>query len=148
MAGQPGRSGGANRSLSTSIKLAGKNAPNHQALAVPGWYTYRDHLTREEIFEALSTKLNDLGLTDENDGPIVSMLASQYEILQDAQAIYDAEGPAALLGRALASRIIGETQKEIRSLLGEWYLTPSTRGKRPDAGKPESGIDSLLRFSH
>ena len=148
MAGVAGRSGGSNRSLSTSIKLAGKNAPAHNTLAAPGWYSDREHKTREEIFEALADKLHDLALTDENDGPIVAMLASQYEILLDAQRLYDEEGPTALIGRALASRIITEAQKEIRSLLGEWYLTPSTRGKRPDAREPESSLDNLLNFTH
>ena len=148
MAGQPGRSGGSNRTHSTSVKMAGANAPTQRGLAKPDFYIYREEMTREEIYEAIASKLHDLGLTDKDDGPIVSMLASQYEMLQDAQRIYDQEGPCALIGRALASRIITEAQKEIRILLSEFYLTPSTRGKRPE---PDSGSDSiveLMQFRH
>ena len=105
-------------------------------------------MTREEIYEALASKLHDLGLTDEEDGPIVSMLASQYELLQDAQRIYDEEGPTALIGRALASRILTDAQREIRLLLAEFYLTPSTRGKRPDLESGSDSIVELMSFRH
>ena len=148
MAGVKGRSGGGNRTMSTTIKLAGENAPSSKGLAKADWYIYREQKTREEIYEALANKLNDLGLTDIHDGTIVSMLASLYEVLQDAQKAYDTDGPAALIGRALASRIMIDCQKEIRVLLGEFYMTPSTRSKRPAVeGEPDS-IMKLMEFKH
>ena len=148
MAGQAGKSGGYNRTLSPRIGLEQADNPRDKALVKPGWWSSREPQSREEIFDKLAEKLHALGLTDQTDSPVVAMLAVQYKILLDSQAIYDEGGPTALIGRALASRVITEASREIRVLLGEWNLIPSTRSKRPDQSKAESGIDNLLNFKH
>ena len=146
MAGKPGKSGGSNRSMNVvevpSIKPRGTKVQ-------PDWYITGDRMTLEEIHSHIALKLKAAGATEAGDSTLVASLAQQYQFLQDASAAYAAEGPSALIGRALVSRLITEHHAEIYKILKEFGVTPSTRNKKePLESTGDKALDNLFNFKH
>jgi len=149
MAGVAGKSGGGNRLMSVikppPTKVKGK-------LVSPDWYILGETKTLEEIHSHIAKKLKNAGVTESIDSTLVASLAQQYQFLQDCSLAYATDGPSALIGRALASRLIGEAHAEIYKILKEFQVTPSTRNKAEDLAAPEStgdtALDNLFNFTH
>ena len=57
----------------------------------------------------------------------ISQIVDLYDAYVQAAQLYGAEGVAAKVGNKLAINLMVELQKELRVLLGEYALTPSTR---------------------
>ena len=150
MAGVAGRSGGGNRTISKSTSLREANKPqNLKKPKMSGYLTGKENFTVTEIYNKLADKLFKLGLTEELDGHTLTMLAQQYHFLQECNKVYQEEGIKGKIVQVPVFRAITDAQKEVRILLSEWYLTPSTRGKRPNKpGSDDNNIDDLLNFTH
>jgi len=147
MAGVAGRSGGGNRTL-TKIDRTDSGAPKGK-LVKPDWYISGDAMTLEEIHSHIALKLKAAGATEASDSTLVANLAQQYLFVQDATLVYAKDGPSALIGRALASRVITEGHKEILGILKEFQVTPSTRNKKQSTESTgDSALDNLFNFKH
>jgi len=72
--------------------------------------------------------MHNEGLTSgQVDSLFISQIVDLYDAYTQAATIYNTEGVAAKVGAKLAINLMMELQKEMRVLLGEYALTPSTR---------------------
>ena len=143
MAGIKGRSGGNGKKSIAEHKLAGSyRADRHagvlqdHAIQVnPEQYIINDYTTdKAELFERFSGLLYSEGLTSgEVDSLYISQIVDLYDAYVQTAAIYGAEGVGAKVGAKLAINLMIELQKELRILLGEYALTPSTRADKARA---------------
>ena len=140
MAGVKGRSGGSMRKSVQEHKLAGTyRAGRHggieqeNAMKVePELYITNDYTTdKAELFDRFSDLLHREGLTSgEVDSLYVSQIVDLYDAYVQAAAAYGREGIEAKVGPKLAINLMIEIQKEMRVMLGEYSLTPSTRAAK------------------
>jgi len=139
MAGVKGRSGGNGKKTVAEHKLngtyrAGRHAGIEQENAMkvkPEQYITNNYTTdKAELFERFSKLLYDEGLTSgEVDSLYISQIVDLYDAYVQAAQVYGDEGVAARVGSKLAITLMIELQKEMRIMLGEYSLTPSTRAK-------------------
>ena len=152
MAGMPGRSGGHNRTKKSieDVQAAIAPAKEDRARAEADWYI-RDHTDRytvNELFDILADKLDRYGITTKDDGMVLSFLAQQYHILQEAHFVYQRDGIEGVINRVPIQRVITDAQKEITILLREFCLTPTTRGKKLAEEKDDDPLAALFNFTH
>lgn len=138
MAGVKGRSGGSNRKSIAEHKLEGTYLnyrhgdvlvpKENRELVVP-----QDHITdnnpnvnREEIFEYFAEILNEQGMTQKVDSIILSQLVEAQAMYVTALAYYK-QDVEAVIGRKLASNVALEAAKEVRIIMNEFRLLPSSR---------------------
>jgi len=143
MAGVKGRSGGSMRKSVQEHKLAGTyRAGRHggieqeNAMKVePELYITNNYTTdKAKLFERFSDLLHREGLTSgEVDSLYVSQIVDLYDAYVQAAAAYGREGVEAKVGPKLAINLMIEIQKEMRVMLGEYALTPSTRAAKARA---------------
>jgi len=139
MAGQKGRSGGHNKKSMAEHKLDGTyRAVRHAGIeqegamkVKPEQYITNDYTTdKAELFERFSDLLFNEGLTSgEVDSLYISQIVDLYDAYVQAAAVYGRDGIEAKVGSKLAINLMIELQKEMRIMLGEYSLTPSTRAK-------------------
>ena len=137
MAGVKGRSGGMNRKSIQEHKLDGtyRNSRHSgiiqdEPMKVDPENCINDNYTvdKAKLFERFSTLLADEGLTSgQIDSLFVSQVVDLYAAYVETAGIYAREGVVAKVGSKLAINLMMELQKEMRVLLGEYALTPSTR---------------------
>lgn len=140
MAGVKGRSGGSTRKSVQEHKLAGTYRANRHggieqenAMKVaPEQYITNDYTTdKADLFDRFSDLLYNEGLTSgEVDSLYISQIVDLYDAYVQAAAVYGREGIEAKVGPKLAINLMIELQKEMRVLLGEYALTPSTRAAK------------------
>jgi len=157
MAGQKGRSGGQNRKTAAEHKLSGtyrddrhgKFAAADPKLVEPEAYITNVFTTdKQELFKRFALLLNADGLTSSGaDALLVSQIVDLYDAYVQAAAIYAAEGVGARVGPKLAINLMIELQKEMRIMLGEYNLTPSTRGVSTILGTSDGGADPIAAFA-
>ena len=120
MAGVKGRSGGNNRKSVQEHKLNG---------------TYRNN-RHSGILQDKPMKVSAEHYINENytvdksklfDSIFISQIVDLYAAYVETASIYAYEGVVAKVGNKLAITLMMELQKEMRVLLGEYSLTPSTR---------------------
>ena len=144
MVGTPGKSGGGNRTSGLS-KLPLVKSP---VLVKPEEYLDPSvQLSQQEIFDRLAKRLQKLGVTLATDSHVLTMLAQQYHILQEATRIYDEQGIEGMVGKIQVHVVITESQKRVDKLLREWNLTPSLRGNIDQgSGDADEAFANLLAF--
>ena len=87
--------------------------------------------TKAQLFKRFSELLHNEGLTSgEVDSLYISQIVDLYDAYTQAADVYNTEGVAAKVGPKLAINLMMELQKELRILLGEYALTPSTRATK------------------
>lgn len=156
MAGVKGKSGTGNRKSVSELKLSGTfREDRHGHLIAPAGKLEiiepQEHLTngnvqldRVEIFNYFANFLYEEGTSQKIDSILISQLVEAYCIY--VQAInYARADPEAILGRKLASAVALETGREIRSIMNEFRMTPSTRGMS-DNKKDEAKDDPVAAF--
>lgn len=138
MAGVKGRSGGGNKKSVEELKLNGTyRADRHANVLVATENRVRvlpqDHIlqpnpviNREEIFNYFADVLHKQGMTQEVDSVLLSQLVEAQAIYLTA-LVYFKSDPEAVLGKKLASSVALDAAKEVRSLLNEFRLSPSSR---------------------
>lgn len=158
MAGQKGRSGGHNKKSMAEHKLDGtyravRHAGIEQENAMqvePEQYITNNYTTdKAQLFTRFSELLYNEGLTSgEVDSLYISQIVDLYDAYVQAAQVYGAEGVAAKVGNKLAINLMMELQKELRILLGEYALTPSTRAlqKRTKDTDPYEVNDPVADF--
>ena len=158
MAGQKGRSGGHNKKSMAEHKLDGtyravRHAGIEQENAMqvkPEQYIINDYTTdKADLFNRFSELLFNEGLTSgEVDSLYISQIVDLYDAYVQAARLYGAEGVAAKVGNKLAINLMMELQKELRILLGEYALTPSTRAlnERTKDTEPYEVADPVADF--
>ena len=138
MAGVKGRSGGGLRKSVAEHKLNGTYRGNRHGgilqenakMVEPESYI-NNSSTKTELFKRFSELLHNEGLTSgEVDSLYISQIVDLYDAYTQAAAVYNTEGVAAKVGAKLAINLMIELQKELRILLGEYALTPSTRATK------------------
>lgn len=137
MAGVKGRSGGAGRKSIEEHMLDGTYRANrHGGLkqdnakqVEPEQYISANFSTdKVRLFERFSELLFNEGLTSgEVDSLYISQIVDLYDAYVKAADLYAVGGIDAKVGPKLAINLMIELQKELRVLLGEYALTPSTR---------------------
>ena len=135
MAGKKGRSGGHNKKSIAEHKLDGTYRSNRHsgilqenAMQVEPEQYITQSDTKAKLFVRFSTLLHSEGLTSgQVDSLYISQIVDLYDAYTQAATIYNTEGVAAKVGAKLAINLMMEIQKEMRVLLGEYALTPSTR---------------------
>lgn len=140
MAGVKGRSGGNGKKSVAEHRLngtyrAGRHAGIEQKNAMqvePEQYITNNYTTdKAQLFTRFSELLYSEGLTSgEVDSLYISQIVDLYDAYVQAAQVYATEGVAAKVGSKLAINLMMELQKELRILLGEYALTPSTRAER------------------
>lgn len=140
MAGVKGRSGGQNKKSLAEHKLDGTyRAVRHSGIeqenavqVEPEQYITNNYTTdKAQLFTRFSELLYNEGLTSgEVDSLYISQIVDLYDAYVQAAQVYATEGVAAKVGSKLAINLMMELQKELRILLGEYALTPSTRAER------------------
>ena len=83
---------------------------------------------KSKLFDRFSEVLYDEGMTSgQVDSIFISQIVDLYAAYVETASIYAHEGVVAKVGNKLAITLMMELQKEMRVLLGEYSLTPSTR---------------------
>ena len=156
MAGVKGRSGGQNKKSLAEHKLDGTyRAVRHSgieqenAMQVEPEHYITQSDTKAQLFTRFSELLYNEGLTSgEVDSLYISQIVDLYDAYVQAAQVYAAEGVAAKVGAKLAINLMMELQKELRILLGEYALTPSTRAtkSRTKDTEPHEVADPVAAF--
>ena len=105
--------------------------------------------TKAKLFERFSELMHNEGLTSgQVDSLFISQIVDLYDAYTQAATIYNTEGVAAKVGAKLAINLMMELQKEMRVLLGEYALTPSTRAlkDRTKDTEPYEAADPVADF--
>lgn len=156
MAGVKGRSGGSNRKSVSELQLTGGfRKDKHGHLIAPDdkleKLVPQEHLTnfnvkvnREEIFNYFADYLFQEGTSQKVDSILVSQLVEAYAMYVTALN-YSQADPEAVLGRKLASAVALDAAKEVRILMSELRMTPSTRGLN-EQRKDEAKADPVGEF--
>ena len=157
MAGVKGRSGGGGKKSIEELKLLGTYrkdrhgdvlAPENKRILVKP----QDHITsgnvkidRLAIFNWFAKILHEQGMTQEVDSVLLSQLVEAHATYITA-INYARADPEAILGRKLASAVAMEAGREVRTLLNEFRLTPSSRTIKLDNGKevPDDPVSAFL----
>jgi len=110
----------------------------------------KDSEHKTELFTRFAELLHSEGLTSgQVDSLYVSQIVDLYDAYTQAAEFYRSEGVGAKVGNKLAINLMMELQKELRVLLGEYSLTPSTRAAKartkdtPDEAKEDPVADFL-----
>lgn len=143
MPGVKGRSGGHNKKPISELKLTGTYqpskhdgilvAPADQVKLLPEPYLVSPdfEVDKAQIFHKFAEYLYGAGMTAAEDDVILGQLVQLYEVYLQSVKRYNAEGlDAKIGGQKLAFSVMQETAKEIRILMAEFRLTPSTRQNR------------------
>ncbi|MFN3661244.1 P27 family phage terminase small subunit [Yoonia sp.] len=146
MAGVKGRSGGSNRKSVEELKLTGTYVDyRHKNITVPEdqqeLVEPQNHVTdsnaeidREAIFDYFAQHLHEQGMTKKIDSVLLSQLVEAQSIYIKSLNFYKRD-PEATLGRKLASTVAMEAAREVRILLSEFRLTPTSRTVNLDPKK-------------
>jgi phage terminase small subunit len=138
MAGVKGRSGGRNaKSLAQHHEDGTFRKERHgHLLADPAKLVRLDmptyladdeyQISKKELFNQFAEYLYNMGQSLPEDAHMLAILVDLYAVYLSAVRKVEAD-PAATMGRKLASSVMIETAREIRTLLAEFKLTPSTR---------------------
>jgi phage terminase small subunit len=138
MAGVRGKSGGGIRKSVEQLKLEGTyRKDRHSNVLVPPEkrveVTPQSHIInqnpeidREELFNYFARTLHAQGMTQEIDSILLSQLVEFQAQYLLALSYYKAD-PEAVIGKKMAIAIALDCAKEVRSLLSEFRLTPTTR---------------------
>ena len=156
MAGVKGRSGGGLRKSVAEHKLNGTYRGNRHGgilqenaqMVEPESYI-NNSTTKAQLFKRFSELLHNEGLTSgEVDSLYISQIVDLYDAYTQAADVYNTEGVAAKVGAKLAINLMMELQKEMRVLLGEYALTPSTRAlkERTKDTEPYEAEDPVADF--
>ena len=156
MAGKKGRSGGHNKKSIAEHKLDGTYRNNRHsgilqenAMQVEPEQYITQSDTKAKLFDRFSALLHSEGLTSgQVDSLYISQIVDLYDAYTQAATIYNTEGVAAKVGAKLAINLMMEIQKEMRVLLGEYALTPSTRAlqERTKDTEPYKVVDPVADF--
>jgi len=156
MAGAKGRSGGHNKKSIAEHKLSGTYRGNRHsgilqenAMQVEPEQYITTSSTKVDLFNRFSELLYNEGLTSgEVDSLYISQIVDLYDAYTQAAVVYNTEGVAAKVGNKLAINLMMELQKEMRVLLGEYALTPSTRAlkERTKDTEPYEAEDPVADF--
>lgn len=109
----------------------------------------KDSGRKTQLFTRFAELLHSEGLTSgQVDSLYVSQIVDLYDAYTQAAAVYNEEGVGARIGSKLAVTLMIEIQKELRVLLGEYSLTPSTRAAkaRAKAAPEEAEEDPVAAF--
>lgn len=138
MPGVKGRSGGGSKKSVEELKLLGTyRADRHANILVatedrvrvkPQSHVLAEKsiINREEIFDYFADVLHKQGMTQEVDSVLLSQLVEAQAIYLTALAHFKSD-PQAMFGRKLASVAALEAAREVRIILTEFRLTPSSR---------------------
>ena len=138
MAGVKGRSGGANRKSIEELKLqgtyehgrhAGHELENSTKVKPEASILGDFNVDRKAIFNRFAEILHDQQLTATEDSFIVSQLTDTYCSYIQVSEVLAVDGVEAKLGNKLAITLQMEIAKELRSILAEFRLSPSTRAQ-------------------
>jgi len=156
MAGKKGRSGGHNKKSIAEHKLDGTYRDHRHsgilqenAMQVEPEQYITQNDTKAKLFERFSELMHNEGLTSgQVDSLFISQIVDLYDAYTQAATIYNTEGVAAKVGAKLAINLMMELQKEMRVLLGEYALTPSTRAlkDRTKDTEPYEAADPVADF--
>ena len=154
MTGKKGRSGGSNRKSIQEHKLDGTyrgyrhaGLLQEQAMQVePEQYITNNYTTdKAQLFTRFSELLYNEGLTSgEVDSLYISQIVDLYDAYVQSAQVYAAEGVGAKVGAKLAINLMMELQKELRVLLGEYALTPSTRAAKARTKDDDVVVDDPI----
>ena len=154
MAGVKGRSGGGMKKSIAEHKLNGtyravRHAGIEQENAMqvePEQYITNNYKTdKAKLFTRFSELLYNEGLTSgEVDSLYISQIVDLYDAYVQSAQVYAAEGVGAKVGAKLAINLMMELQKELRVLLGEYALTPSTRAAKARAKDDDVVVDDPI----
>ncbi|MBQ2262731.1 MAG: hypothetical protein II336_15335 [Loktanella sp.] len=146
MPGVKGRSGGGNKKSIEQHQLEGSyRADRHANVLVPEKNRVRvepqQHLleinpviNRKEIFEYFADVLHEQGMTQEVDSILLSQLVEAQAMYVTALAYYKSD-PEAMIGKKLAFNLALEASREVRIIMGEFRLLPSSRTVNLDKTK-------------
>ena len=116
----------------------------------PEQYIINDYTTdKADLFNRFSALLYYEGLTSGAvDSIYISQIVDLYDAYVQAAQVYGDEGVSARVGSKLAITLMVELQKELRILLGEYSLTPSTRAlnERTKDTEPYEVADPVADF--
>lgn len=157
MAGKKGRSGGHNRKSVDLHKLEGTyENSRHKNVLVPEECLVKvfpqehvsnanPYIDRELIFEQFSSYLHDAEMTQDSDSILLSQLVEYYAAYVEAISYFKAD-PTAMFGKKLAITVANEMAREIRIIMAEFRLTPSTRARVAQSSKEvsEDPVDAFL----
>ncbi len=138
MSGVKGRSGGNNRKSIEELKLQGTYEHGRHAghelkdstKVKPEASILGDfNVDRKAIFNRFAEILHDQQLTATEDSFIVSQLTDTYCSYIQVSEVLAVDGVEAKLGNKLAITLQMEIAKELRSILAEFRLSPSTRAQ-------------------
>lgn len=160
MVAAKGRTGTGNRKSIEELKLTGQYredrhggyevGPEDAVQVQPEGHVigkYSPH--KKTLHQRFSKLLFEKRLTNEDDALIVSQLVELYSAYIQVVELIDQEGIQAKVGSKLAIYAGLDLAKEIRVLLAEFRLTPSTRGlelrTKGAKGKEVDPIEDFLK---
>lgn len=100
---------------------------------------------RAAIFEFFARELHQAGQSQSVDTILLGQLVEAQALYIDALRI-SRRDPNATIGRKLASQIVLLAGSEVRRLMGEFRLTPSTRQRVERTSQPTAVIDPIGQF--
>lgn len=141
-------SGGAGKKTVAEHKLAGTyRADRHGGIELPkadqakpkpeAHITSSKVPTKASVYKRFVTTIYGEGVCSSDDGVLISQLAELYVAYCMCSQLIEEEGVQAKVGSKSAITMSMEIGKEIRAILGEFHLTPSSRRK---AGKGDETI--------
>tara|TARA_R110000744_G_scaffold48033_3_gene105360 strand:- start:682 stop:1179 length:498 start_codon:yes stop_codon:yes gene_type:complete len=155
MSGVKGRSGGNNRKSIEELKLQGTYEHGRHAghelkdstKVKPEASILGDfNVDRKAIFNRFAEILHDQQLTAAEDSFIVSQLTDTYCSYVQVSEVLVVDGVEAKVGNKLAITLQMEIAKELRSLLAEFRLSPSTRAQGTRDASKEAKDDPVGAF--
>ena len=85
--------------------------------------------TKLSVYKRFAADIDAQGLSNKNDGIVISQLAELYVAYCRVSQLIADEGIEAKIGAKTAIAVSLEVGKEIRAILAEFHLTPSSRRK-------------------
>ena len=133
-------SGGSGKKSVAELKLSGTyREVRHGSIEVPEDARAKpkpeQHITsrkipkKADVYKRFANVIHNQNLSTEDDGIIISQLTELYVGWCLCSELLELDGVEARIGNKLAINLMVELAKEIRIIMGEFHLTPTTRRK-------------------
>lgn len=156
MSGAKGRSGRPGKSIE-ELKLQGTYRKDRHdgiqlevhdrvKLPVPDRIKYSGKTrSKDELFEAFSEHLHRQGMTQDVDTYLLEQLVEFQAVYEEAMAHYNVN-PESMYGKKLTYVVAKEAAQEVRNLMHEYRMTPSTRKENGKGENGEAVADPVAAF--